>query len=267
MPDKPMNHEIFATNLKLLCSQRRSVSQVCREIGLNRQQFSRYIAGDSLPSAHNLRRICQYFGVNEADFAQETIRLPDGQAGGSDSMPDPFSEIRNRYDPSELATLRNYEGRYYYYFLSPSWPGQVQAGVMVLGIVENVMRSRYISRVVDPEFGTLMRSRFSGVVAFRGDRLFILEHTPRFNDSFAQTILFPAHRHESNYLNGMSLGVAWYPRRSPFASRVIMKRVREDVPMRDVVRRCGLFDPASRQLDPIVRNFFEGKASPYLASL
>ncbi|TJW59990.1 MAG: transcriptional regulator, partial [Mesorhizobium sp.] len=44
----------FSSNLKLACSTHRSVSDLCRTIGINRQQFNRYLNAGTLPSAHNL---------------------------------------------------------------------------------------------------------------------------------------------------------------------------------------------------------------------
>src|SRR5260221_599391 len=48
----------FATNLRLLCGRHRSVSEVCRRLAINRQQFNKYLAGPSLPSSATLVRIC-----------------------------------------------------------------------------------------------------------------------------------------------------------------------------------------------------------------
>jgi hypothetical protein len=49
--------EPFAENLRLLCSHYASVAEVCRRIGINRQQFNKYLSGASTPSLHSLRRI------------------------------------------------------------------------------------------------------------------------------------------------------------------------------------------------------------------
>jgi transcriptional regulator with XRE-family HTH domain len=48
----------FVRNLKLMCSYAPSISEACRSMGINRQQFTKYLNGTSRPSARNLRRIC-----------------------------------------------------------------------------------------------------------------------------------------------------------------------------------------------------------------
>lgn len=256
--------ERFTQNLRLLCATKPSVSFICREVGLNRQQFDRYLSGASLPSAHNLRRICHYFGVREQDLFGETARLR--EVVDAQSRPGPSHPLQGGLDPEagELAILRNYVGLYFYYFLTPSWAGQVQCGLLDLRIENGAARTRYLARVRDPDFQRLFRSRFEGCATYRGDRLFILEYSSRVKDSFGQTILYPAHRHDSNYLSGMTFGIAWHPRRSPFASKVILKRVREATPLRDAVEACGLYPPDSRSFDPIIRGFFSEGAQPYM---
>ena len=58
----------FGKNLRWLCGLRRSVSFVARELGINRQQFGRYVNNKSYPNTHNLIALCDYFNVQAADF-------------------------------------------------------------------------------------------------------------------------------------------------------------------------------------------------------
>lgn len=63
-----MNQEatrkIFSDNLRKLCKDQPSVSHVCREIGINRTQFNRYLSAESWPRPDVLARICNYFDVD-----------------------------------------------------------------------------------------------------------------------------------------------------------------------------------------------------------
>src|SRR5690606_3569110 len=55
--------DILGSKLKLLCSHYRSIAEVCRKLVINRGQFNKYLSGESRPTAHNLKRICYFFGV------------------------------------------------------------------------------------------------------------------------------------------------------------------------------------------------------------
>src|SRR6056297_545020 len=55
---------MFGRNLRVLVSSYRSVAALCREIGVNRTQFNRYLSGESFPRPDVLHRICQFFDVD-----------------------------------------------------------------------------------------------------------------------------------------------------------------------------------------------------------
>ena len=63
-PDPAHLRSIFGQNLRHLASMYPSVAGLCREMGLNRTQFNRYLAGESFPRPDILHRICQFFGVD-----------------------------------------------------------------------------------------------------------------------------------------------------------------------------------------------------------
>ena len=55
---------MFGRNLRLLCQPYASVSALCRDLGINRIQFNRYLSGESFPQPDILQRICAYFKVD-----------------------------------------------------------------------------------------------------------------------------------------------------------------------------------------------------------
>ncbi|MDM8168330.1 helix-turn-helix transcriptional regulator [Roseovarius sp.] len=56
--------EVFGDNLRRLCASYPSVSELCRELGINRTQFNRYMSGESFPRPDVLHRICAFFGTD-----------------------------------------------------------------------------------------------------------------------------------------------------------------------------------------------------------
>lgn len=55
---------MFGANLRLLAQQYPSVSALCRQLGINRTQFNRYLGGESFPRPDVLDRICRFFKVD-----------------------------------------------------------------------------------------------------------------------------------------------------------------------------------------------------------
>ncbi|MBU2962620.1 helix-turn-helix domain-containing protein [Citreicella sp. C3M06] len=55
---------VFGANLRQLGENAPSISALCRDLGINRTQFNRYLAGESFPRPDVLHRICEFFGVD-----------------------------------------------------------------------------------------------------------------------------------------------------------------------------------------------------------
>jgi transcriptional regulator with XRE-family HTH domain len=61
-------HQIFGHNLRTRCQKFESIAEACRAIGINRQQFNKYLSGAMLPNARTMQRICEVFGIEEWEF-------------------------------------------------------------------------------------------------------------------------------------------------------------------------------------------------------
>ncbi|MEM8579062.1 MAG: helix-turn-helix transcriptional regulator [Pseudomonadota bacterium] len=55
---------MFGTNLRQLSARYPSISELSRQLGINRTQFNRYLAGESFPRPDVLARICAFFDVD-----------------------------------------------------------------------------------------------------------------------------------------------------------------------------------------------------------
>jgi len=252
----------FSRNLRLLCSRERSVSELCRQIGLNRQQFAKYLSGAAMPSAHTLRRICTHFDVDGRELFEphEDFRARH-EPVASNPRNLPWQALLQAF-PGDRAALRRYLGLYHSHFMSPSWPGTVMRALVLIYERDGFVMSRSVERAVDPERGVRQRSKYQGLVAFRSERLFVVERESLFRDNIVETILFPAHRHQLSFLRGMTFGVSWRPRRAPYASRAIWKRLQDGTDARAALRGCGVFALTSRALDPVVRGFIGEETFP-----
>ncbi len=55
---------MFGANLRQLANSYRSVSELCRQLGINRTQFNRYLSGESFPRPDVLDRMCRFFDID-----------------------------------------------------------------------------------------------------------------------------------------------------------------------------------------------------------
>jgi transcriptional regulator with XRE-family HTH domain len=105
-------HRNFADNLRALCAQHGSIAAVCAAIGMNRQQFNKYLAGSTLPNAPALDKICGFFGVQP----ESLFRAP-----GEHSRPALPGDVATTLLGMRESTLR--PGCYFFY---TPWPREPQ---------------------------------------------------------------------------------------------------------------------------------------------
>nr|WP_283255081.1 helix-turn-helix transcriptional regulator [Marivita sp. GX14005] len=68
----------LGANLRILAKQAPSVSALCRELGINRTQFNRYLSGESFPRPDVLYRICKHFDVDARIMLEPLDELEHG---------------------------------------------------------------------------------------------------------------------------------------------------------------------------------------------
>lgn len=112
-------HRNFADNLRALCTRHGSIAAVCRALGMNRQQFNKYLSGSTLPNVATLERICGFFHIDSESLFQDPAVLlkPKGEAllGGLPLHGLGFAA--SAFAGMQSTTLRN--GCYHFYSL---WP-------------------------------------------------------------------------------------------------------------------------------------------------
>jgi transcriptional regulator with XRE-family HTH domain len=246
--------ENFPSNLRSLCADHGSISQICRDIGINRQQFNRYLNGSSMPSAHNLRRIARHFDLTEELLlaAPSTFEAAQRQTGPGTG--DKTSEAFLAPYTGQLKNLRRYLGFYHSYFCTPSWEGRIFCSLVRFSEKDGLIICRSYENATSGDKSVRQISRYDGLVTMRGNRIFITEHERAHEGSVAQTILYTAHRQQLKYLRGMTMGLAWRPYPHPYAAKAIWKRVSERVTAREAIAACGIYPAQSRQIDPTIRS-------------
>lgn len=231
----------FSRNLGFLCSYRHSIAETCRELGFNRQQFNKYLAGRVMPSRRNMRRICDFFGVTESEMLlpqREFRRLVSlWPAGAEGSLPTAITRFR--------ALSRDLPNRYLgdYLLYSPSFamPGLFTVSFVRLSRQEEMVIWKNIEYLRRHDRGGRMQrvSKYIGIVMQLGDRLNVLQKESLHHNTMNQTILYPGYDNPVRRLYGMHLSLTDMHRRTPAASRVVLERIEGTPDLRRTLRICG----------------------------
>lgn len=246
--------DAFAQNLACLCGFHASIAEVCRRLQINRQQFNKYLAGASRPSRHNMRRICDFWGVTEAEILSEPLQFRElvslrRQPTACGEQPEIYGHVEQLFRAS--APLDRYVGFYYRYFYSFGRPGRITRSLGSIACVEgrflwkNIERARV--REGEPAHGV---AKYIGAAFLLANRIYIVEHEALMQSSITQMTLYPSYRVNVGDLLGIQTGGPVRRGRQPGASRVLMRYLGRQIDTRKALRETGTFDPSD--IDPAV---------------
>jgi transcriptional regulator with XRE-family HTH domain len=250
-----VSNEALASNLKLLCGYYESVSEVCRRLELNRQQFNKYLAGRSAPSRHNLRRICEFFGVEESEillphrrFAEIVDLRPRGRRAASNQpLHLQHVELLRRLSGGQLDA---YVGYYYRYFYSYGFRGRIVKSLLGLYRKDDLYYTKNIGVLSDSrgERPFSVRFKYLGLPLMLNDRIFLIEYESILRDMVSETILYPAYRNRLDLLLGVQCTLAGRRTREPAAGKVVLEFLGRQINVRRALRTCGLFAPEEERV-------------------
>lgn len=245
----------LARNLRFMCGFEKSVSEVCRAVGINRQQFSKYLNGSSQPSPYNLQRICKYFSLRPSD-----LMLPHEDLAGrlefhalkGDRRANPGTRrILAAAFPGDRTALRRYQGYYLTHCHSFSWDGYILRAISHVVERDGLFCVKTIERTCDPDDGALFLSKYDGQVSLLGNRLFVIEHQSLANDAIVETVLYPTARSQLTLLRGVTFGVS-SKQRNPYVSRSVWKFLGTNIDLKRALKATGLFSTQGTDIDPKV---------------
>ncbi len=251
----------FVNNLKLACSYFPSVSEVARKVDINRQQFMRYLSGESYPSRHNLRKLCDLFGVDEYELLmpvhqfRNLLRLKKERDEGLVKLPPllpPLLQLVQR----QCAELSKNLGYFHVYYLSASRPGLLLKSLIHIYEWQEYTLYKRIERLKTPgSKGQAEVYKYSGMVGVVGDRLHLIDQETLTGNELTHTILYPSYRNRITYLTGLTVGVSGNDAHRPSASRIALEYAGNTVNLRRAIADCGLFSPEDPAIPPIVSRY------------
>lgn len=259
-----MSNDPFAANLAYACSLYPSVAEVCRQLDVNRQQFNKYLAGQVRPSRHNMRRICDFFGVTEWELLLEEKRFAEllgirrSPVAGK-QMAGPIRHIEALYRQS--ANLDRYVGFYYRYFYSFGYPGKIIKSLCALTEADGKYFWKNIEITRDDMLGAGRTiGKYAGSVFFLGERIYIVEYETLMASSITQLMLYPSYHTRIDYLVGVQTGGPTKRGRKPAASFVLLEYLGQGIDLRRAMRRIGLFGES--EVDERIRGMIANRMVP-----
>ena len=259
----------YCANLQFCCDHYRSVSEVCRRLKVNRQQFNRYLAGSTVPSRHNHRRISNFFGLEEhellmpreafaATFAQRAVaRQPLATL-------DRHAALLRGASQSGSRDLHDYTGFYFKYFYSYLGNGRIKRELAHWyydgDTFVSSVKQRFTGEDEDGEV-SLRFMTFRGLVGACGDRLTAIDVQRGGEREMSMMILYPKRR-LLRRLYGMTIGVSHGSARAIGAARVVMDFLGTKVDVRAALDALGTFDADDPSVPEPIRRAVKNEIRP-----
>jgi transcriptional regulator with XRE-family HTH domain len=264
--DLPMirtqNLETLVQNLQVLAESFDSISDFCERVGVNRQQFNKYLAARHLPSQKVLTKISRHFHMQAEDLFRTPEDFKSFYEGVDREVPDlrAFPELLSLLDSAaaNAPELARYHGTYFRYHCSSIVKGKILRSVTHL--YEKDGRTQYstverfpMSRAAG---GTDWFSfTFHGFCVLLGDRLFMMDFEGKQRNELTFTVLTPQHRTPARFLYGLLTGVASTSYRQPFSTRLVFVREGSHNLTRNHLRSATILDAEDKSIPSEVRDY------------
>ena len=259
-----MNRNDVGRNLKLLIGYSSSITQVCKQIKISRQQFTNYLSGKSFPRLQSLQRICDYFGLEDWEILlphQEFRKLialnpPQGISNNRSYANEFVSDIRNKSLPDR--SLAPFLGFYYNHFIVKARESMIQRSLVHLFEVDGIVGTKTIERIANHD-GTIDVSKYDGIAYYSGHRLYISERENFLGHTIWHTTLYATTTKREQFFSGLGLGNTTDSVQDISCYRSIFQFLGRSVNMRDALRGCGLFGLDDMEIPAYIREHIENK--------
>ena len=259
----------YRANLQFCCDHYRSVSEVCRRLRVNRQQFNRYLAGSAAPSRHNHRRISDFFGLEEHEllmpheaFAETFARRT--AARQPLAALDRHIALLRDVSLAGSRDLHEYRGFYFKYFLSYLGNGRIKRELAHWRYDGDTLVSSVKQRFTgeDEEGEVSLRfATYRGLVGSLGDRLTTIDVQRGGGREMSMMIMYPKRR-LLRQLHGMTIGVSHGSTRAISAARVVMDFLGTEIDIRAALGVLGTFDADDTSVPEPIRRGIRNEIRP-----
>jgi hypothetical protein len=252
----------IAQNLKFLASSFDSTSEFCRKVGINRQQFSKYISEKHSPSQAIQNQVAKYFLMEQHHLQMPHLDFVRFYEGNEQDLAIDFRSLPTFMRFSSLVNssssdIKKFHGVYYRYHKSSIYKGKVLKSVTCIFERQSVTQYVTIERFprVDGSGMTAYKFRYQGFCFLFGDRLFMIDFENIQENEITFSSLIPQRRNPMRFLVGVVTGVAASAFRQPFSTRMAMEYVGSGFIRKEHLRSATVLAPDSTVLPGEIRDY------------
>ena len=224
-----MNHidrNQFANRLSELCKTKPSASAVARDLEINRQQFARYLNGESVPRQSIVRKIANYFDVDPgALFSNKPIQEQESNENTSENT---FRAAMALYNDARMQQITDTDlepGMYWQYKTLLRQPEKALKTLVSVTKDGSVYRYKRRSSVVYNELvNSTVKNTINGVFMKQNGYLLLIDVEERFADMTFHVFATSNH-YDGTIKPGIHMTIGMENSSGPRAARIFLKRI------------------------------------------
>ena len=250
----------FASNLRLLCSYGRSTSELCRKGRFNRQQFNKYLNGHSMPSIQTLRRICDFFGVDETEILLdprefgELVRVRPPRVGYTPDPLQAMAESLVSIGKANEAFLTRHEGYYFSYVSFDARATTIVRALVRLRREGNIWTTKTVDRKLYETYGLPETVKYVGLATESQGNLVCMEREQQPGRSMWCSMLYGSTYDHPSYLTGVTLSTSPEGSKDIECLRLVWEFLGRQIDLRKALGSCGVLRRSTAGLPDIVIN-------------
>jgi hypothetical protein len=221
-----------------------------------------------MPSVSTLRRICDYFGIDEYEIFLNTDELKniiEPKALKRRISKKSATEI-TIFGSGDLDFIREFLGYYHIYVPSNHYRDSVIRSIMRVSRDGNQILTHTKDLNIDLYFKLPKTINYKGIVSGSNNKYIIHERQMNDGESFATYMINPAKEGE-NFLTGILLISLPDSQGEIAGMRVVLQSIGLKPNIRESLKECGLFKGRHRGIPPFVRHYLlEPKGSRYFST-
>ena len=235
----------FADRLTELCRTRPSVSSVARDLGINRQQFARYISGESLPRQAINQQIADYFGVDPGELHSDRPIKERGNPSLTSSST--VKAMMMLLDDAAVQPITNADlepGFYWQYKLLLRMPGKVVKSLVMITEEDGVYRYKRRSSVVyNAQLNGTVKNTFNGVF-FKQNGFLVMSDVGEVLNDLTFHVFATRHLYDTSIKPGLHMTIGLSGSFGPKAARLFLKKIPKDESILAHARKQGVVNKA-----------------------
>ena len=255
-------HEAFSANLTRLCQGEDSIASVCRATRINRQQFNRYLSGDSLPNERNREKICRYFKIDEPELFRDTGGSPAADDGAPWSHTDLRAVLKLIHSDTRASIA---PGTYFAHFAIPHDPNSIMCSTLVVRRDGNLTTFRRLTNLAEPHgsWWSNFGGDHKGVILDRGHWLYFVGLNGRGNrEPTLLTMRWLANSRPM--LGGQAMVLSPW---GPAVTAVVMRPCKTTLSLRSALKASHVYSIDDPGIEPIVLDALDEQCRTLVAKI